>query len=109
MLMRMDRKKPEPLLQIVDERIAILLSLAEKNVKAQPERSRRYVELARRLAKRYRVRLGKLKWKFCGKCGEFWVPGYNVAVRMKPREKRVVYTCGKCGAERSAIYAKRKD
>ncbi len=107
MLMRIDRRKPEPLLQIVNERIAILLSLAEKNAKSRPERSKRYVRLARRLATRYRVKLGKLKWKFCRECSAFWVPGFNVKVRMRPREKRVVYTC-ECGAERSAIYAKRK-
>lgn len=106
--MRREGGKPEPLLQIVNERIAILLKLAEENAKVHPERSKRYVELARRLATRYRVRLGKLKWKFCKKCGAFWVPGYNVKVRMVPREKRIIYRCAECGWERSIIYAKRK-
>ena len=94
---------PESANQIVNERIAILLSLAEKSAKAHPERSRRYVRLARRLATRYRIKLGKAKRKFCRKCSRFWVPGFNVKVRLVPRKRRVLYEC-ECGEKAYIIY-----
>jgi ribonuclease P protein subunit RPR2 len=94
---------PESVHQIVNERIAILLGLAEKNAKGHPKRSRRYVELARKLAMRYRIRLGKLKRKFCRKCNRFWVPGFNVKVRLVPRKGKVLYEC-ECGSKAYLIY-----
>jgi len=57
--MRRISKKPEQHIKIARERILILLDLAEKEFKKHPERSRRYVELARKISLRYNVRLSK--------------------------------------------------
>ena len=89
--------------QIVNERISILLSLAETNAKTHPERSMRYVKLARRLATRHRIKLGKLKRKFCKPCSRFFVPGFNVKVRLVPRKGRILYEC-ECGSKAYIIY-----
>jgi ribonuclease P protein subunit RPR2 len=103
------RKKPGFLLQVVRERIEILFKLAEKELKAHPERARRYVSLARKLGMRYNVRFPrKLKRKFCKRCGTVWIPGYNLKVRLNSRKKVVEYRC-ECGAVRCfPIPAKQK-
>ena len=104
--MRNDRPKPESTLTIVNERIAILLTLAEKSAKTHPERSRRYVRLARKLAMRYRVKMGPLRRKFCRSCSRIWIPGFNLKVRLKARERRVIYEC-ECGAKKGFPYPKK--
>jgi len=64
--MRARGRKPLWQQKIARERIQILFSLAEKEIKKHPERSRRYIELARKLGLRYNVRLPReLKRKFC--------------------------------------------
>lgn len=89
---------PESASQIVGERITILLGLAEKSAKTNPERSRRYVRLARKLAMRHRAKLGKAKRKFCRQCSLFFIPGFNVKVRLVPRKKKILYECA-CGSK----------
>lgn len=101
------RRKPEFLLQIVRERIAILFGLAESEARTHPQRSKRYVQLARRLASRYNIRLGSLKRKFCKKCNALWVPGRNVRVRVASRERCVTYEC-ECGTVTRFPYAREK-
>jgi ribonuclease P protein subunit RPR2 len=89
---------------VVAERIRLLLGFAEKEAKRNPERSKRYVSLARRLAMRFRLRMPKeFKARFCKKCNAYWIPGFNVKVRLKPSEKRAVYEC-ECGARRAFPY-----
>jgi len=88
------------------ERIEILLKLARDAVKTKPERAKRYVSLAKKLATRYRARPSKeLKRSFCKKCNTPWVPGYNVEVRLDARSRCVVYRCT-CGHERRFRYKK---
>jgi len=82
--------------QIALERIEILLDLAGKNFDTNRERSKRYVELAWRIATHCRVRFPPhLKRKFCRKCLVFWKPGVTCRVRLK-RGTRVI-TCLNCG------------
>ena len=93
---------------IVLERVNILFSLAQKEVKTNPTRAKRYVRLARKLGTRFRLRLPKeLKPKFCKKCNLFWIVGKNVKVRANPKEKRMVYTC-ECGAKRGFPYQSKR-
>ena len=89
---------------VVLERMGILLSLAEKIARENPSRAKRYVSLARRLGTRFRMRVPK-EWKarFCKKCNAFWVPGFNVKVRLSARDKRAVYACA-CGARKGFPY-----
>jgi ribonuclease P protein subunit RPR2 len=108
----MSRSQPkEGIKAIALERIELLLEMARKEVKAKPERAKRYVGIARKLATRYRVRPSKgLKRSFCKFCFTPWVPGYNLEVRLEPRSGCAVYKCS-CGHERRFRYktAKLKD
>jgi ribonuclease P protein subunit RPR2 len=84
--------------EIVRKRIDALFELAAENVKSHPERSRRYVQLARKLSMRHRMTAPqRFKRRFCKICNRFWVPGYNVRVRINRRKKVVEYSCD-CGA-----------
>jgi len=85
--------------EIARERIEILLSEAEKIARENPERARRYVELALKVAKKCRVRIpARYKYRFCKKCHTWWIPGRNVIIRLVPRPKpMIVYRCLQCG------------
>ncbi len=85
--------------KVAEERVKILFSLAEKEAKKNPERSRRYVELGWRIAKKHRVKLGGLKKRFCRKCFTWWTDE-TLKVRLvhKPYPM-VVYKCLVCGEE----------
>jgi len=89
---------------VVLERIGILFSLAKKEAKAHPERGKRYVFLARKLATRFRLRLpAQFKKSFCKKCNSLYLPGINAKVRLDSRTRRVVYECA-CGEKRAMPY-----
>jgi len=93
---------------VVAERIRLLLGFAGKEAGGNPARAKRYVELARKLGMRFRLRLPKeSKARFCRKCGAYWIPGRNVKVRLKPSEGRAVYECA-CGAKRGFPYKGKK-
>ena len=47
-------KRPNWMLEIAEERMDILFSQAEKEFNEHPERSHRYVELARKISKKYK-------------------------------------------------------
>ncbi len=68
-MIRKRSKKPEWHLKIAKERIEILFKLAEKELEKHPKRSKRYVELARKIGMRYNIRLSKKeKASFCKYC-----------------------------------------
>lgn len=90
-------QKPDWRQQIAKERIQILFSMAEKEFKKHPERSRRHVELARKIGLRYNVRLSKeLKRKFCKKCYTLLKPGITSKVRLDKSTKNVNVLCLNC-------------
>lgn len=94
---RVSRKKPLWQRAIARERIEILLDLAEKEIKKHPERSRRYVELARVIGKRYNIRLKKeQKAKFCKRCNTILIPGYTMKTWLDPKNKTKVIKCLHC-------------
>ncbi len=81
--------------RIAHERIAILFEQARLNSHLHPEWSDRYVELARRIAMRQRVRIPRrFKRQFCRHCYTFLVPGVNVRVRVQ--RGKVIVTCLSC-------------
>lgn len=82
--------------KIARERIKILFELAEKEFEKHPERSRRYIELARKIGMRYNVRLGKLKRKFCKNCNTLLKPGVTSNVMLDTKNKTVVVICKNC-------------
>lgn len=95
--------------RIARERIEILLSEAEGVAREYPERAKRYVELAIRVAKKNKVRIPRrYKYRFCKKCFAWWVPGRNVVVRLVSRPKpTIVYKCLECGRIYRRGYDKR--
>jgi len=93
--MRSRTKKPEWQQRIATERIQILFGLAEKELRKHPNRSRRYVELARKIGMRYNVRLPKeLKKKFCKDCNTLLKPGLTSTARIQ--NKTLTIRCMFC-------------
>jgi len=83
---------------IPEERIARLLTLArEAVVDDEPDRSREYVRLARRIAERYRTGVPRgFDRRTCDGCDVYLRPGVTGRVRTQPG--RVVVRCLSCGA-----------
>ena len=81
--------------KIAKERISELFDQARQAFAAHPERSNRYVELARKIAMRQRVRIDReFRRQYCHHCYAFLVPGRNMRVRV--HDGNVVVTCGSC-------------
>lgn len=79
--------------EIAKERVDILFSKAAKDRKS----SKRYVDLARRIAMRARYRLPReIKRKFCRGCNVL-LDSETCKVRTDAKTRRVVYRCLDCG------------
>ena len=60
-----------------------------------PDLSNRYINLARKAAMRFNLRIPKnLKRKFCRHCYSYIVPGKNCRVRI--HKSRIIYYCFNC-------------
>lgn len=81
---------------VARERIDRLRELAAAATDAdEPDRARRYVRRARRIAERNRLSLPRrFRRSTCDACDRYLVPGKNVRVRLQ--DGHVVYTCD-CG------------
>ncbi|VVB57116.1 Ribonuclease P protein component 4 [uncultured archaeon] len=96
----------DPLPIIAKRRIDTLLVFAKHEVREHPDLAKRYVQLARAIATRHRVPLGReRKHLFCKECNAPWVVGYNVKVRLDRTSRRAIYTCA-CGAKKGFAYSK---
>ena len=82
--------------EIAQERVNILLQRAEDIFNTDKEKANRYVELSRKIAMRYNLRMPK-EWKrrICKGCYGFLKPGENCRIRTK--EARIIITCVDCG------------
>jgi len=81
--------------RIARERIEVLFEKAKITFSAYPERSNRYVDLARRIAMRQRIRIDReFRRRFCHHCYSYLVPGRNMRVRV--HRGMVVITCRVC-------------
>ena len=90
-----ERSKNPATKMVAKERISILFSQAQEAFHEHPERSNRYVALARRIAMRQRVRIDReFRRQYCHHCYAFLVPGQNMRVRV--HRGNVVVTCGIC-------------
>jgi len=92
-------KGAETVKQIAMQRIRTLFSLAKEVIHEDPKLAQRYVELARKIAMRTRLRLPKeYRRMVCRHCKSFILPGVNCRVRIQPkREPHIVITCLNCG------------
>jgi ribonuclease P protein subunit RPR2 len=90
-----ERSKNPATKMVAKERISILFAQAQEAFREHPERSNRYVALARRIAMRQRVRIDReFRRQYCHHCYAFLVPGQNMRVRV--HRGYVVVTCGMC-------------
>ncbi|MBD3155741.1 MAG: ribonuclease P [Candidatus Aenigmarchaeota archaeon] len=99
--MRRRSKKPKWQLKIAKERIDILFELAKKELKKYPKRSRRYVELARKIGLRYNIRLSKeRKRSFCKKCNTLLYIGKTAKITSDKLPELKVVKCLNCGEKK---------
>ena len=90
-------RKPAWQIKIAKERIDILFALAKKELKKHPKRSRRYVELARKIGLRYNVRLPKeLKRTFCKNCNTLLIKGLTSEEKVNKKKKTILIKCKRC-------------
>ncbi len=81
--------------KIAMERIKILFKMMDYMKDVDYELARRYVELARKISMKYRIKLPKkFKLKFCKKC---LYPYKDGRFRVRISKSRVVITCLNCG------------
>jgi ribonuclease P protein subunit RPR2 len=80
---------------IARERVAALFRQADLVYPLHPERSNRYVDLARKIAMRQRIRIDReFRRRFCHHCFAYLMPGQNMRVRV--HRGNVVVTCHVC-------------
>ena len=93
---RQKKNRPKSHTDTAMERIGVLFGRAEKESISNPARSRRYLELAAKIAMRYNIRMPKtLKRRFCKECYTYMVPGSSCRVRTS--SGFVSVTCLNCG------------
>ena len=86
------------MVEIAKERIRILLMMAEDEVinKEDLVLSKRYVELARKLAMRYNIRIQKyFRHKICRSCNAFL--GSSTTSRNRCYRGKIIILCKDCG------------
>ncbi len=83
-----------------------LLELAREMFPEDKALSRRYVELARKIAMRHRIPLGSKE--FCKKCGIIFIHGKTLNVRISPSKGAAVYICTNCKSEKRYPFSKHK-
>lgn len=85
--------------QIALQRIRILFRLAKELVHEDPRLAQRYVEIARKIVMRTKLRLPReYRRQVCRHCKSFILPGVNCRVRIQSRrEPHLVITCLNCG------------
>jgi ribonuclease P protein subunit RPR2 len=100
-------RRPRWMLKIARERIDILFKLAEESFEKRPDRSDRYVEMAKNIATKYNLRMPRIwKRRFCKNCNKFLRPGKNCQIRLK--DSYVTIKCLECGNVANIPYIKEK-
>jgi len=98
-------KKPEKQRKIALERINILFKEAKNMIEEDPKLSDRYVQLARRIAMKYKVKIpSNFKRRFCKNCHKYLVAGKNLRVRT--HKGHMVYFCLNCRHYMRFVYRK---
>jgi ribonuclease P protein subunit RPR2 len=85
-------------IKIAKERIKRLFNLAKEGYEKNPERTARYIELARKIGKRYNVRLTrKEKRSFCKNCNHLLIPNKTSTSEIDSKKQLVIIKCTNCG------------
>jgi len=84
---------------IAKQRIRILYNQAKQTYPTDPELSRRYTRLIKRISERTRTRLPKdVRRGICRNCDTVLIQGFNSHTRIRQRrEPHVATTCHTCG------------
>lgn len=100
-------KRPKWIIDIAIERMNILFENAEKQFHKHPERSKRYVEMAKKISTKYNTKLPE-KWsrRYCKNCNNFLYYGHNSTVRLI--DENIHIFCGECGHTMKIPYQKEK-
>ncbi len=84
--------------KIAKDRIRYLLERAETYKNIDYELARRYIELAKKISMKYRIRIPRrYKITYCKKCLYPYKAG---KFRVRIKKRRVIITCLNCGYER---------
>ena len=96
------RKDSHKARDLARERMERLFRLADEAHLDHPERSDRYVQIARSISTRTRVRMpSALKHLFCRHCGGYLAPE---KVRIRLRHGVITATCLSCGKQTRRPY-----
>jgi len=94
-MVRRHSKKPKEQLSIANERIEQLFDQADKIFSENSKLVDRYVDLARKIAMKSKVKIpSKFKRKYCKHCYSYLMPSVNCRVRTQ--NSKLVYSCLKC-------------
>ena len=95
---RTTRRQPKKRMEIAKERVEKLFDLAKEAYEKNPKRSVRYIELARKIGKRYNVRLTKTqKRSFCKNCNHLLISGKTFTSETNSKKKLIIIKCINCG------------
>ena len=84
---------------VATERFQILLDQAKKMALTDEKLSRRYVNLARKISSRTKVRIPReSKMYLCKGCGIALLPGRNAKIRLHAHTTGIVISCLSCGS-----------
>lgn len=97
--------------KIALSRIERLFDLAINMLSERPDLSQRYIEIARRISMRTRVRIPREKrMLICRHCKRLIFPGVSSRVRLQHRrEPHIVITCLYCGKYMRRPLRRRKE
>lgn len=97
--------------KIALERIILLFKRAREIFDREPELAQRYVDTARKIGMRYKVRIpAEFRRMICRHCKRFILLGKSCTVRVRQeREPHIVITCLYCGGHmRISLRSKKK-
>ncbi len=84
-----------------------LFQMAETVAPQDPALAQRYIQTARRIVMRTRVRLpADLRIRYCHRCENYLRPGINSRFRLRTagRNSSIVLTCLSCGYRRKIVW-----
>jgi len=103
--MSVKRPSSKELRQIAKERVERLFKQAEKEFERHPERSHRYVEIARKVAMKVNYSIPqKFRRRFCQHCYNYLMPGENCKIRLDSKHQEKVIKCLDCGQSTRVPY-----
>lgn len=98
-------RRPKWMIKIADERLEILFKMAEDEFSLHPQRSHRYVEMARSIAQKYNLKMPSYwRGRYCKGCKRFLKHGLNSKVRLN--HSAVTIECLECGEVSTMPYLK---